>query len=173
MAQPRPVKICTLGESGAGKSSLIMRLTTGNFSASQVRERPSVPVLLLVLQLRTGAKSPTHTCRAANYDWCGVRRLELAGRQNATGDLVRFFARMRGGCSRHFPVPRCERPPVMQGYSRTRALRHVSSYVLSVRARGIVDGLLSAPLVRYPACVNCQIRPECRVSCLIRYVCHF
>ena len=80
MAQPRPVKICTLGESGAGKSSLIMRLTTGNFSASQVRERPSVPVLLLVLQLRTGTKSPTHTCRAANNDWCGVRRLELAGR---------------------------------------------------------------------------------------------
>lgn len=38
-SQPKPVKICTLGESGAGKSSLIMRLTTGNFSANQVRAR--------------------------------------------------------------------------------------------------------------------------------------
>lgn len=35
MAQPKPVKVCTLGESGAGKSSLIMRLTTGNFSSNQ------------------------------------------------------------------------------------------------------------------------------------------
>ena len=42
MAQPKPVKVCTLGESGAGKSSLIMRLTTGNFSSNQVRAFLSV-----------------------------------------------------------------------------------------------------------------------------------
>eukprot|EP01025_Chloroclados_australasicus_P030744 TRINITY_DN30921_c0_g1_i8.p1 TRINITY_DN30921_c0_g1~~TRINITY_DN30921_c0_g1_i8.p1 ORF type:complete len:275 (+),score=16.91 TRINITY_DN30921_c0_g1_i8:122-826(+) len=34
--QPRTFKVCTLGESGAGKSSLIMRLTTGNFHPNQV-----------------------------------------------------------------------------------------------------------------------------------------
>ena len=45
MASPaKPVKICTLGESGAGKSSLIMRLTTGNFSANQVRGGSLVPL---------------------------------------------------------------------------------------------------------------------------------
>lgn len=78
MSQPRPVKICTLGESGAGKSSLIMRLTTGNFSASQVRKRISLPVPLLVHLSATPQISNACAYDAANNHWGRICRLELS-----------------------------------------------------------------------------------------------
>lgn len=85
-SQPKPVKICTLGESGAGKSSLIMRLTTGNFSANQVRLRASLtlpmprntagPARVLMLFMRVQQT----TIGAAFVAWNspdGATRLEI------------------------------------------------------------------------------------------------
>jgi hypothetical protein len=128
MSQPRPVKICTLGESGAGKSSLIMRLTTGNFSANQVRawSRSSGRARMSVGGVADGF------ARAANDYRRSVCGLDISGRADSAGNLVRLnaiaFVRLSSRYSRGLTMTSC-----LQGHRRAGKIRNAGSNVLSVR----------------------------------------
>lgn len=111
--------------------------------------------------------SNAHKYHAANHHWCRVRRLELAGRQDATGDLVRSFAR------RLVDVHVISLGLAVSGHLSCRDTAGQERYATLApmyyrcAPAGFVDTSLSACLVPW---INCgTLIPECDVSCLREY----